>query len=714
MLFKHNVLYFLVALKKININQEKGAFMISTFLKYFIPLAITQPLLANEKEIPILDARHIKIDLKKSIFVDYQSKAWNKNPDQEDSAFLVLRDAVSGQTLSLEVRETEPNSSLFVGQYQLDFKSTQSEFTLEVYSPPQSLKNDTNKIAQITNLIKEGILLRKPYFFRVENQKQKITLFDSKSQALEAYRYFIRTGQSAQVLNPNLLEAQARAQIESPPLVIVKPETDISNYEAILLKQKMEREEAQKKLSEEKRKAQALEAQKASDLAMSYYQKEQIKEALEKFDQALALDPTNKSFYFQYGVTLYRLNQHEKSLAFLNQIDSKTKPERDFFIGLNHLKLEENEKALNSFALLSNHPELGAPSTFYRGVIEFSRENLDPAQAHFEKVLESSKDPKMDAAADNYIEQILNLRKYKELQSKKWTLTGNLGLNYDSNILTVSPDALPLDLNGFRALYGFSIEYRPIFTEKHEFLTQLTMGDMYSVDSTLQSNSTFQNTDPLSLQLTLPYRWKGKINEKVSQVGVTPSLKSAQMNADGVGQREEILQSIGVTTDLTLVSSADKTQNYAVELRQDDSKISTTENENQDATYLGLLGTWTRFIDPNDQSKALIWDAGLGLNLAQGSNQKYQSLSLGAGYLQPGYWKALWIGKLGLTFKNFSEHSNSRQDVLLTGLVLAQKQINSHLQASGSLSYNKSQSNIEAVTFDQFILMAQLTWQTSF
>lgn len=673
---------------------------------------------SQASDAPVVDASKIKIDLRNALYVDYTSRAWNRDSSAQDSAFLIIRDANSGQLFSLEMRETEPNSSRFVGQYRLGAnQNSTGEATVEVYVPPQKLRNNDKRSQIVAQMIRDGIILRKPYFFRMESGRQRITVYDSKTQALEAYRYFVRTGQSAQVLNPNLLETQARAQLQAEAEQKAQQEAAgqiaLAEQERLLKRQTAEREARQRQLSEQQRREQRERAKRIAAEALALYNQQNFAEASKKFEQSIELDPSDTSFYFQYGVTLYRLDKNEKSIAYLNQAEDAPTHEKDLFLGLNYLKIKNNDSAYTAFERIATHPELGPTGVFYMGIIDFSKENLDQAQLHFEKVLEISKDPKMDQAADNYIEQILNLKRYRELQSKKWTLTGTLGFGYDSNILTVSPDVVASDLSGFRTSYGGNLEYRPIFTEKHEFLGQFSISDIYSLNSSFQGSADLQNVDPQLIGLVLPYRWKGELRGKTAQVGVTPAFRTLFMNADGAGQREQILNSSGVTTDVTTINSEKLTSIYALELRIDDSLTSTAGDDNADATYLGFTGTYT-IKDSVDASKAWLSDFGLATNAAQGRNQKYHQISVGGGFLQPGYFKALWIAKLAATHKMYFETDDGRADTLLNATVVAQKQLAEKVQGSMIFSANQNSSNQAALNYNQFLLMGQVNWQTSF
>jgi hypothetical protein len=153
---------------------------------------------------------------------------------------------------------------------------------------------------------------------------------------------------------------------------------------------------------------------------------------------------------------------------------------------------------------------------------------------------------------------------------------------------------------------------------------------------------------------------------------------------------------------------------YTLDIRSDDAKTSVAEQDNQDALYVGVSTTQTYFYDQNDSSKAWLGDFGIALNNAKGQNQRYQSITLGGGYLRPGYFEALWIAKLTLTHRSFAQHLTGRTDLVTNATVLAQKQLGPNLQASAMFGLNNSQSTLSLLSYTQFILMGQLTWQTAF
>ncbi len=663
----------------------------------------------NEK---FVDARSIRINLKKSIIIDYSSPSWNKSPDKIDFGLLIMKDIHSDQLISVEMQETSTDSSVFFGKYQIDLSKNDSQGTLEMYIPPQNLNADTQRFVKINKLIKDNILLRKPYFYRIEGDKQKITLYDSKLQALEAYRYFLRADTSSKMpLQNQALETKAMAQVDKLTSQNMAQAQDEAKLD--LIKQKQEREKEQALLSEKLIAENKAKAASLAKLALEKYNKQNFQEALNLFDQSMALDPSNNSFYFQYGVTLFKLDRFEKALTYLQLDRASENKEQDYFIALSYLKLDQKDKAKENFTKLAQDKSLGPIATFYLGIIDMSQENFESAKNHFQIVLDTSTDNQLDQQAENYIEQIANILKYKELQKNRWTLTGNIGAQYDSNILTVSPDVVSTDLSGFRTTYGFNLEYRPIYSEKSEFAINLMYSDIYSTTSSLQPSSQFQNIDPLTTGVTAPFKRRGKLFDLPSQWGVTPYFKTIQMNADGIDTREAILQSTGVTLDTTLVQSDKVLHSTGLDLRQDNSFSSSSGDNDQDASYLGLTYALTQFTDDN-QKEAWIKEASLGLNSATGKNLRYYLAGFNLGYLVPGYWDALWVAKVGVTHKNYSESTLGRQDNLLSLNLISQKKLSNTLQFSGGLIFNSSLSNIDSYKYNQFVILSQLIWQKAF
>lgn len=670
------------------------------------------------------DANKVRVDVRKALRLDYHSDAWNKDKNKVETSVLLIRDAKSGRTAQVEVTETGRDTGLFLGYYQLNFGAGEGqdpEMTPEVYVVPPSIAAGPAGIKAVGQMVRDGQLLRKPFFLRLENRNlQAISVYDTKDQALEAYKGYLKTGTGRQIVDRAAMAAAQSARLSEQARARQEAELKAETERKTLEQAEANRiAEARKKASEMDANAKALRTQRANEAAataMDLYKKEEFAGAEKKFQEAVELDPENQGYYFQYGITLFRLEKYDRSLVILELVKSGevNQAEVNYYRGLNHLKLQEYNNAYKSFLDVknANDPQLSAAAAFFAGIIDYQNENYDSAKLLFEYVLDTSKDPKIDKQAEAYLEQIANIRQFQELQKTKFFINAQLGLIYDSNILSISAANAPTDLNGFRWMYGGSIEYRPIYTQKHEFSAQLAVNDMYSQDKQFQSKTEFQNTDALQAILGLPYRWKSEAFGRGYQLSLTPSYENVQMNADGEGTRETILNSQVMDIDQTFIMSEDWFSTYNLEFRRDNSQIQSTAEESQSATKVSLSSSQAWFFDAK-KTKALIWDLGYGRNNAEGENQKYNRIDTALTYLHP--INDTWSGttRLGYYNSNYAEHLSGRTDNNIGLTLAARRGLEKLLFINVAFTYQKNNS-IEAYTYDKYTLMTFLSWDQNF
>jgi len=692
------------------------------FQRLFIPIAIA--LLLPEFILAQSDARRIKVDVRKPLRLDYQSAAWNKDPEKVETSVLLIRDAKTGRTAKVEVTESGRDTGLFLGFYQLNFQSGENqdpEMTPEVYVIPPKLAEDKNGMAAVTKMISDGRLLRKPFFLRIENRSvQAISVYDTKDQALEAYQGFLKTGSGRQIIDRAAMAAAQQAEqsdeLKARLQAEAKAESDRARMQA---EEAQKQEEALKRAAKMDANVKALRVARGKELgeqALAHYKKEEYQAAESKFAAAIEQDPENKSYNFQYGITLYRLEKFQQSLVILNLVkESDVNPsELLYFRGLNYLKLNELNGAYRSFLDVKNRGDANmAPAGgFFAGVIDFQSSRYDSAKALFEYVLDTSKDPEMDQQAESYLEQIANIRQFEELQKTKFFINANLGLILDSNILSQSAANAPTDLAGFRWMYGGSVEYRPVYTQTHELSLAMAVNDMYSQDQQFNAKTEFQNTDPLVAAFTLPYRWKSSLFGNGYQLSLVPGYENIQLNADGVGTREAILNSTVLDIDQTLVMSEDWFSTYALELRKDASLITAPAEENQSATKITFVSSQAWFFDQK-KTKALIWDLGYATNNAEGVNQKYNRIDFAFTYLYP--VTEMWSGTGRMAFYNskYGEHLTGRTDNNISMTIAGRRALEKLLFVNVAFTYMKNNS-IDAFTYDKYSLMTFLSWDQNF
>jgi hypothetical protein len=653
---------------------------------------------------------YLKMDPKKPVKVDYQAKSWNKSPDKIDTAAILFRDAGSGRLAKIEMQESEANSGYFIGFYQIGFRPD-ADVLPEVYVVPQKMLSSQDQLKKIEQLIKEGTLLKKPFFLRQESSAlQAISVFDTREQAVQAYQDH---KSSKPIVDRAALEAQQRAKMAAEKLKM----EELAKVQA-LERQRIEAEE-KRKIEEMKRKqleldaatklARQKQAKELAEQAMALYRKEDFVGAEAKFAKSTELDPENNTYYYQYGVTLYKNEKFNQSLVALNlAVGKEVNPvEREFYIALNHMKLKEFDSAYKEFLDVKNknYKTISPSAAFFAGVIDFQKERYDESQKLFEYTLDNSEDVRMDEQAEAYIEQIANIKSFLANKAKKFIFTGNLGLMHDSNI-TNAADGTSTNLSGFRWVYGGSFEYRPIYTQAHEFSAVLAINDMYTTTSGFKAEAAYQNTDPLTTSFSFPYKFKGLALGKPYQMTLSPAIESTNLNSDGSGARERIVDSTVLKNDHTFVMNEDWFSTYSLEFRNDNSKIDTTTTpaENQTATKI-TLSTNQTFFKNKKKTEATIYDFAIANNAAKGDNQKYQKIDLGIGYTMPWNWGTTWNGKVSIGQSTYGSHASSRKDMVYTLTTGLQKPINDNWASSGNLTYTNNGSNLDANKYSKYTLM---------
>lgn len=699
------------------------------FLSIFTVVACVLPLSLQAQE-----TKKLRLDASKPLRLSYFSQAWNKNPNVVESGIILFRDADTGRIAKIEVTETEMNSGKFVGSYIISWSQGQ-EVTPEIYVVPARMKNDSDQNNRLEKMIKDGILLRKPYFLRPEDKKSvAITVFDSRDQAMKAfeeYRKQVQTktsldpAQGKNIVDPAALAAQEKARLAEEQKIqeemALKAEADRKILAEIEAKKQEDLKKAQEALSVTERARRKQQAANFAEKALEQYKAADYKSAELNFEKAVALDPENKNFFYQYGVTLYKTENYNKSLVILDLADGRdySPSEKQYYQALNYMKLKEPVPAAEKLKSVRDSQDkvLSPTASFLLGIIEFQTEDYEAAKKSFEYVLDQSSDPKLDEQAEAYIEQIANVMYYQKEREKKFILTFNLGLMYDSNILSVSNSQIdagtPTDLEGFRSVYGGSIEYRPIYSDKHEFSALLSVNDMYSLSKNLRAEPAFQNTDPLSLSFALPYKFKGEAFSKPYQLGLTPSYETIQMNSDGNGARETLVNSLVLKIDQTFVMNENWFSNYLLELRSDDSQLTSSGDDDMTAKKISL-GTTNTFFQDKKKTEAWIAELGLAQNMAEGKNQEYTRLDVAGSYLAPWKWDTSWTARLGLYLADYPNHSVGRKDTNTSLTLGLRKALTENLTGMLTGNYSINKSSLDSSDYKKYLIMTVFSWNSAF
>ncbi len=698
----------------------------SHFLNYGLFLISGTLLSSNPLFAQSANTKGVKIDSKAPLFIDFTYEPWNKDPNAPDTAVLLIRNSQSNKTVKATLTEDGRDTNRFTGQFFITW-DIEGPFQADIYSPPQKSAKQSDTIS-IEKMIKDGFLPRKPYFLRKEGSIQKLSVFNSAEQAMEAYTIYRQGIQNTNhpsipkpILDKAAIEAARNAEIAAEQARLAKlaqqQELDRQKQEEEARRKQEELKKQQEALAGAERQKRMDQAKTLSKEALTHYQSQQYPEAEAKFRESIELDPSETSYYFQYGATLYKNQKYNEALvAFTLANDpSINTREKAFYEGLCHMKLKEFAPALEQFALVTSVSDdtLTPSAAFFSGVIFFSQEKYRLAKASFEKTLDTSKDPQLDEQADNYIEQIANIEQFQAKLAQRFTTSVTTGLIYDSNILLLSnsSSSTATDKAGFRALLNAGLEYRIIYTESHELHGEINYTDMYSVDSKLKANATLQMADPMLFTAKLPYKWKGRLWQKPYLVTVAPGYETLNLNVDGAGPRENTMGTTTLSTEQTFIVKDDYFTIVKLDWRGEDSKIESSGTS--DATKITLGNNNILFLDAKKSQAALINWSYL-INQSTSDDNAFNKIELAGGYLTPVLQKSSWTNMLSLSQSTYAKSSTNRKDSNFNLSTSFSAPLYEKIQGIFAFSYETNTSTVEASTYNKYSLTATANWAMDF
>lgn len=671
--------------------------------------------------------KRVGLDTSSNIRINYGRAAWNKNPTAIDSASILMREGSTGRTIQISLTETAPDSATFSGLYQISFQNMQRLQT-EFYIPDQAELEKKDGLKKLLARISRGELVRNPFILRRQpTGEQSVEIFDTKEQAREALKAYkaeqtlavkatgpvkipsdqaIETAELAAKLKQQAEEAAALADRQRLAQIEAKRMADLQAAQAAM---------AEQERAKRKQQAQALAAE-----GLELFKKEDFAGAKDKFDQAMQLDPANQQFYLQFGITLFRLEDFNRSLVVLKlatapEVSAK---ERDFYIGLNQFRMKEYASALGSFDSVSKAGDksLSPSAEFYEGVIHFEQRTWDQARASFQTVLDTSSDPKLDERAEAYIEQIMRVQQYEEEAKKKWFLSATIGEQYDSNVLLVadsSTSGTATNTEGIRSLVSGSVKYRPLFEETREFAAQLDVTTMYTTTTSFQGDQNLRNADPTVATLNLPYTIKGLMFGKGMKFDIGPGYETIYMSIEN-NETKEIQSALSLTSSGLLVMSETWFSTYGLDIRQETSKLSSSTGDDDASSVKVKLSTNQTFLVGEDKKQFLIPDAAYTINAAAGKNAVYTRLDLGTSYVMPWKWETSASFKLAYYALNYPQNSSGRADSNYTVTAGLSRKITDIWSTGLLTSYSSNQSNSSSNTYNKFTALLTFSAQYGF
>lgn len=667
------------------------------------------------------------VDLSKIIYVNYGSQSWNTDSTKIDTASLVLRDKSTGKIVQIQLEETEPDSSQFIGRFSLSL-GEQQQIAPEVFIPPKELRGTDKDNKKLFGLVQSGKLPRKPLIWKKnERGNPVIDVYDTRDQAEAALRAYEAEEKAAAELRkkkpgiPMSTEAamaaakaaERKTQLDKLALEGAQREAERLRLEQIERQKVLEREERARKMSEQEKAERKAKAEVLNTEALAAYNQSDYATAEAKFKQTLDLDPDNKAYYYKYGITLYRNKKYNEALVALKlaNVTADKELEKKFYMGLVYYRLAELDNALKQFNEVgaAKDPEMGPSALFYAGVVQFTQEKYDPAKKNFENVIDTSKDPKLDEQAEQYLDRIASALAFQKLRENKFTVAFTVGPMYDSNVL-LSPDTLPgggkpSNTGDFRLLTLLDLQYRPLFNEHYELAPHVTANLTNSV-----KNSNAQG-DPFIYDLASPFTFKAK---KGNRYTVTPGYEWLYMDPTNTGTKSIEMASPFLAFDGTFIMSQTWISTYTFEYRFDKSSDPSSLGENNlDSNKFTLRTTQLMFLDKN-RKKMLIPAGGYIMNNAKGAAKTYNRFDLGITYVQPTVWNMGW--NIGLNYYNqkYKSATPSRTDNDYTLTTGVSKPIRDWVTWGLTGSYTKNGSSDSSYTYSKYLIMTTATFSTNF
>ena len=342
-----------------------------------------------------------------------------------------------------------------------------------------------------------------------------------------------------------------------------------------------------------------------------------------------------------------------------------------------------------------------------------SSEDYAAAKVAFEYVLDHSKNPQLDAQAEEYIERISEQQRFKKLSEKKWIFQGQIAAVHDSNILfasdtetsqgsTVGSDE---QRGGYRLYADLDIERRLIYKKDSQWSASYATEYYYSLDDV------FASADPFTHTIELPYSMRGILAERGYRWTITPGYENVFMDASSSGSRYSILSSLLLGSSITVIMARDFMATYSLDIRQDDSLVAESIGPNDaDAMKYSLNAQLSFYLDPAFR-EAVTGSVGLVFNNAKGSEKLYQRAEYQFTYSSPMAWNMTWSGALAGYSLVYPDHASDRKDSNL-GLTLSfDKPIGSSWHWLTTANYTSNGSNVAAYEYSKTTVMLGIKYQ---
>ena len=650
----------------------------------------------------VIFAKENKISQSQAIMVELR----DPTSEAEDQQIRV-KELESGKITQLSLAKDPSAPQLWTGYFVIQFfKGDNSTKTLDFQT--QSGETFFANISQEKS-VQKVILFKTPeelalYEAGIAEEKQK-----AAEKIIAKQIQVARPKTTTTPINKEKIEQLVRQQ------GLLQETTQLSLEEA-QTKKRLALLEQQRKLSEEAKKKKKEDAAKLVANADDLYGKKRYKDAEKLYAQAVDLDPSEESYYFRYGVSLYKIGNYNKSLATLSlaDVDSRESLEKDYYIALNNLKLKNYDKALKQLVDIREEksPELSPIASFFAGNIELQQQKFPEARKSMEYVLDNSKDPRLDRSAEAMLEQIDRMENYYESKKEKYRFSVFAGLLYDTNVLNTAENNVATDVKAWRLYYGASALAIFHRTMTSDFGAKLSFADYYSTNSSFQSDATLQAADTMDIGITLPYHLDFKAQTHAFNLEIVPGYKNIFMSPAG-GAREVAIKSTEVSTTLSTPLQQDLYLSGRLDLGADQSLLATSLGDDDlSGTRYGLTLLPTQMLDLRGE-KILIGEFSYLLNNAKGKNYRYQRAGLAAMVSFPTFYKGTAALRADYSLQDYKEASTPRKDTNIALTASYNKDLNKKWNMMLSLQATTANSDVASYKYNKFLATSLFTYTTS-
>lgn len=206
-----------------------------------------------------------------------------------------------------------------------------------------------------------------------------------------------------------------------------------------------------------------------------------------------------------------------------------------FEAGAALIREEKFEQAIVTLEKFLQSQQIANQAPFYYliGIANLELENYPSALNSFETALDISKDPKLDAKIDDYIDTTIQRQSFAEAGKIKNRFSYYFGTGYDSNLLNLNKEGFSgVDLSSYSAIYGFNFSHSLVRKMNFQITPEVSVSDSYSVNTTLVADSTIQSSDALQLGLLLPAQIRSNLFSDHDSISPQFGIKALYLPTD--------------------------------------------------------------------------------------------------------------------------------------------------------------------------------------